>query len=325
MALSHKKLSAWYHLFAQQLEAGLSFADAVRASAGSGAPAADLLRMTDTVEHGGSIDDALRVAGSWLPDSDRLFLSAGASTGRLPRVLRNLSTRHAQFSAVKTRLALACLYPVAVLHLGLFLFPLLRMIDWEKGFLWDAAAYARALAFTLLPLWLAGAALLFLARQQSPRLARLARLLPAFRGYVTAQSLADFAFALGNFLEAGLRIDHAWQAAGMITRSPELRTAAGVIDAAIARGEQPGPHLANFRCFPADFIALYRTGENTGQLEANLLTLAAQNQERANLSLKLASLLYPALLFIVVVIVIAWHVVSFYSGYFKMLERLSTS
>jgi general secretion pathway protein F/type IV pilus assembly protein PilC len=225
---------------------------------------------------------------------------------------------------VKTRLLLACAYPLAVLHLGLFLFPLLRMIDWEKGFLWDATIYIRALACTLLPLWLAGILLLFLARRQSPLLHHLARLLPAFRGYVIAQSLADFAFALGNFLEAGLRIDHAWQAAGVITSSPALRAASADIDTVIARGEQPGLHLVRHACFPPDFIALYQTGESTGQLEQNLLRLAEKNQERANTSLKLASLLYPALLFIAVVIVIGWHVVSFYSGYLKMIESLAT-
>jgi hypothetical protein len=36
MPLSHKKLSAWYHLLAQQLDAGLPFPAALRASTGSG-------------------------------------------------------------------------------------------------------------------------------------------------------------------------------------------------------------------------------------------------------------------------------------------------
>jgi type II secretory pathway component PulF len=324
MPLSHKKLSAWYHLLAQQLDAGLPFSTALRASVGGGAPAAALVRMADTAERGGSIDDALRETGAWLPHADKLFLSAGAETGRLPRVLRNLSARHAQFGAVKTRLLLACAYPLAIVHLGFLLFPLLRMIDWEKGFLWDAPAYARALACTLLPLWIACAAILVLANRQSPILFRAMKILPAFRGYAVAQSLADFAFALGNFLDAGLRIDRAWQIAGLIARSPALRTAAEAIDAVISRGENPGAHLARHPCFPPDFVALYQTGETTGQLEHNLLRIAEQNQDRANTALKVASLLYPALLFIATVVFVGYHVVSFYSGYIKMLGDLSS-
>jgi type II secretory pathway component PulF len=324
MPLSHKKLSAWHHLLAQQLEAGLTLPTALRATAGTGAPAATLDAMAKTIEHGGSIDDALRLTRDWLPVSDALFLSAAAPSGRLPRVLRNLSERHAQFSAVKTRLLLACLYPLAILHLGLLLFPLVRMIDWEKGFLWDPAAYVRALALGLLPLWLIAAAIWYLAARESPLLHRLAQLLPAVRGYTRAQSLADFAFTLGNFLEAGLRIDPAWQVAGSLNRSPALQAAARDIDAVIASGQPPGPRLAHFPCFPADFVALYQTGESTGQLEQNLLRLAALNQERANHALKVASLLYPSLLLVATVVFIGYQVVTFYAGYFKMIESLAT-
>ena len=323
MALSHKKLSAWYHVFAQNLEAGLSFGDALRGAAGNGVSPDDVSNMAATVESGGSVDDALQRAGAKIPTSDRLFISAGSATGRLPRILRTLSERHARLGAVKTRLFLACAYPFAVLHLGFLLFPLLGMIDWEKGFLWDGAAYARSIAYMLLPLWCAGALLVLLARRESSAIFHLARLLPGFRGYVTSQSLADFAFALGNFLDAGLRIDDAWRTAGLITRSPLLRSAAREIDRGIARGEPPGQHLDRLRVFPADFITLYRTGENSGQLESGLLRLAEQNQERAHLSLKFSAMLYPALLLIAVFVAVGWHLVSFASGYFTMLDSLA--
>lgn len=323
MSLSHKNLSAWYHLLAQQLDAGLTFPLALRATLGGGAPASGILQMAEAIDRGSSIDDALRIAGAWLPEPDRLFLSAGAQTGRLPRVLHNLSVRHAQFSSVKTRLLLACAYPLVVLHLGLLLFPILRMIDWKNGFAWDPAAYAQALACTLLPLWLASLLLFFLARRQSPILHRLAKLLPGFRGYAVAQALADFAFAIGNFLEAGLRIDHAWQVAGLITRSPALRSAAADINTVIARGEAPGPHVARHTCFPPDFVALYQTGETTGQLEQNLFRLAELNQERANASLKVVSLLYPGLALVGAIILVGYNLITFYSGYLNMLGDLS--
>jgi type II secretory pathway component PulF len=324
MPLSHKKLSAWYHQLAQHLDAGLPFAIALRATVGAGAPAAGLNAMADSVENGGSLDDALRLAGAWLPEADILFLSAAAETGRLPRVLRNLSTRHAQFGAAKLRVMLACAYPLAILHLGLILFPLLRMIDWEKGFQWDAAFYARTLAVTLIPLWLVGVVLIVLLRRQSPWLTQLALLLPGFRGYVIAQALADFSFALGNFLDAGLPIDRAWIAAGLVSRSRDLRAASNAMGNEIKLGGAPGTKLSAWHCFPDDFIALYRAGETTGQLEQNLLTLAGLKQERANNALKLATLLYPGLLLVVVTCVIGYHVVSFYAGYFKMLGGLAT-
>jgi type II secretory pathway component PulF len=324
MPLSHKKRSVFYRTLAQQLEAGLPLTAALRGCTGSGAPPASLEAMAQTLEQGGSLDDALALSAAWLPEDDAYFFAVAAPTGRLPRVLHALAWRHDQLSAVKTRLILACLYPAALLHLGLILFPLLGMIDWEKGFQWDLPGYLRALGFTLVPLWGVIGGVLFISTRQGGLLPRLAQGLPVFRGYVRAQALADFAFALGNFLEAGVRIDHAWRAAGSVVRWPALQDAARNLDTVMGQGGQPGPQLHHFGCFPPEFCALYRAGEATGQLEQNLLTLAAQNQDRANRALKLASLLYPGLLLGLTLVFIAWHVVRFYAGYFKMIESLAT-
>jgi general secretion pathway protein F/type IV pilus assembly protein PilC len=323
MLLAHRKLSAWYHQLAQQLEAGLPFAEALRSSRGTGAPARSLTAMAQRIEAGGSVSDALRAGEPWLPFADMLALSAAAEAGRMPRTLRNLSARHAQIGAAKLRMALACAYPLGILHFALLLLPIVRMIDWERGFHWSASAYLRGVAVTIVPLWSVGLVVWFLARRGSPTLARIIRVIPALRGYARAQALADFSFALGNFLEAGVPIAQAWATAGLITRSRDLKAAADAIGTIIARGEAPGVKLAAWACFPADFVALYRTGESTGQLEVNLLRLAAQNQDEANRALAFATLLYPALMFLVVAGGVVYFVFSIYGGYLKMLMKMT--
>lgn len=323
MPLSHRKLSAWYHQLAQQLEAGLPLVEALRLAAGTGAPSQGLETMARQIEGGGSVEEAWDSAESWLPLADRLALTAAAAAGRMPRTLHALSARHAQIGAAKLRVALACAYPLAILHLGLLLLPVLKMIDWEKGFQWDAAAYARGLAWTLLPLWAVAGVFWILARRQSPLLARLARMMPALRGYVRAQALADFSFVLGNLLDAGVMIGGAWEAAGRTARSRELQTAAEAMRVLIARGDAPGPHLTRWPCFPPEFAAVYRTGEASGQLEANLRRLAAQNQEAANRSLAFATLLYPGVMFLAVAGAVAYHVILIYAAYLKMLGKMA--
>src|SRR4051812_8658861 len=186
--------------------------------------------MAGKIEAGGTVDDALREASRWLPFADILVLSAAAEAGRMPRTLHNLSARHAQIGAAKLRMLFACAYPVAILHLGLLLFPVMRMIDWEKGFQWSGSAYLRTLAFTLLPLWALGMVVWLMARRGSALLSSAARLLPGLRGYVRAQALADFSFGLANFLEAGVPIAQAWSAAGLTTRSPDLKAVADAME-----------------------------------------------------------------------------------------------
>jgi type II secretory pathway component PulF len=323
MPLGHRKLSAWYHILAQQLEAGLSLADALLLSRGTGMPSYGLDAMAETIRAGGSTEEALNKGSIWLPLPDRLLLSAAAAAGRMPRTLHVLSVRHAQLGAAKLRALLACLYPAAVLHLGLFLLPVVRMIDWETGFSWDTAAYVRGLSFTVIPLWTAMVAVWVLVRQQNPLIERLSRMTPIVGKYLRVQALSDFSFGLGNFLEAGMPIDRAWATAGAISRSPELKSAAKLIGPVIARGEPPGPKLAEMDCFPPDFIALYRTGEASGQLEQNLLRLSTQKHEQAQRALSLATVVYPGLMFLCVAAGVGYFVISIYGGYLKMLTGIA--
>lgn len=324
MSLGHRKLALWYEQLARNLEAGLRFTDALRASRGTGLPAAGLEVMAQRIEAGGSVETALEEAGRWLPRADRLVLSASAESGRMPPTLRNLAARHAQLGTTKLRLAFACLYPLAMLHAILLLVPVMRMVDWERGFIWDTVAYGRALVFTLGPLWAGLALLAWLLRRPNPALARVARFLPFIGRYVRAQGLADFAFALGHFLEAGLILDRAWSLAGSTATQPELSRAADAMQATIGRGERPGTQLFRWPCFPPDFVAVYQTGESTGQLEQSLLRLASQYQENANRALTLATFFYPGVLFLGAAAAVIVHIIKFYSGYLKMIERLGS-
>ena len=249
MILGHRKLALWYDQLAQQLEAGLPLADALRLSGGNGAPATTLNAMRLAIEHGGTVDDALRCAGSWLPFTDRLALTAAASAGRMPRTLHTLATRHAQIGAAKLRIVLACAYPLGILHFGLLLLPVARIIDWEQGLplergglcAWDRADDSPALDRRP-RIWI-------LAHLSPALLGAASRFVPAIRNYVRSQELADFSFALGNLLEAGIPIGQAWAAVGAITSSPELKAAAVSVETMIARGEAPGKKLARGPAF----------------------------------------------------------------------------
>jgi general secretion pathway protein F/type IV pilus assembly protein PilC len=318
--LSHAKLSTLYRQLAQQLSAGLTLAQALRAP--SPAPAGDCFRLAAMAEGGLAVAEIVAAAGEWLPQSDRPFIVAAAGSGRLPQVLANLSERHAQIGATQMRAGLACIYPLGVFHFGALLFPFLRLIDFEKGLQWSTQAYLGGLLAILLPVWGGGAVLWFAVRVGNPMALAFLDLLPAIGGYRKHQALADFAFALGNLLEAGAPIGDAWRDAGKISRSPRLLRATGEINAVIESGLAPGPRLEATRVFPAEFIARYQTGETTGSLEASLLALATDHQARANQRLTVASMLYPGLLFGVVALMVAWFVISFYMSYIGTLNNL---
>lgn len=320
MPLAHDKLAVLYRLFAQQLAAGLTLAQALRAP--SPAPAGDTRRLAALAEAGTGTDELFNVAGPWLPQRDRPFLRAAARAGRLPPILAKLSERHAQLAATRRRILFASLYPVGVFHFAALVLPFVRMLDFEQGLRGGVPEYLVGVAWILGPAW--GAALLLgLALRRENLLAHaLLDVLPAIGGHRRHRALADFSFALGNLLEAGAPIGRAWSEAGEIARAPRLRRAADRLAGEVERGLAPGANMASTGAFPAEFTARYQTGEATGSLEQTLFALAADHEERANSRLAAASVLYPALLFAAVVGMVAYIVIGFALNYANALNRL---
>lgn len=318
--LSHDKLSVFYRQLAQQLGAGLTLAQALRAR--SPAPTRDSFRLAAMAEAGRSMEEIVGAAGSWLPAGDRPFLVAGGASGRLPLVLVNLADRHTQIAGTRRKVFLASAYPLLVFHLGALVLPFLRMIDFEKGFGGTVSDYLGGVLWILMPVWGAAVIFRFLVKQGNPLALGLLNVLPAIGGYRRYQSLADFSFALGNLLEAGMPIATAWIEAGNISGAPRLRRAARRMLSRIEQGLAPGAYLRDTRAFPEEFVARYQTGEETGSLEASLLGLAADYQERANGRLAFASMLYPGLLFAAVAAMIAYLVIGFILKYVNTLNGL---
>ena len=320
VSLQHSKLSLLYRQLAQQLAAGLTLAQALRAP--SPAPAGDSFRLAAMAEGGASVAQVMAAAGAWLPETDRPFLVAAAASGRLPLVLANLAERHTQISVTQKRVVLACIYPVGVFQFAAVLVPFLRMIDFEKGLCWSTAGYLGGLAAILVPVWGGAIALWILVKRENPLALGLLGMMPAIGGYRKHQALADFSFALGNLLEAGAPIGQAWLDAGVISRSGKVRRAAARMHQRIDGGLSPSAHLAESGVFSEEFMARYRTGEMTGSLEASLLALAADHQAKANQRLVAASMLYPGLLFAAVAAMVGYIVIGFVLTYVRTLEGL---
>ena len=322
MAVSHKKLAGWYLQLAQSLESGMHLPGALGLAAGP--PPKDIERMAESLQAGMSIDAWLMEAPEWLPKADRYLISAAASSGRMPESLRKLSEKHTLAAENAAKAILASLYPLAVLHLGIFLLPVFSLVEFsaEGSAQLHFDRYAGDVLVILLPVWVCLGGLIYLSRKRSPILRAVTRRIPGLRGYFKIQALADFTFALGSLLRAGAPMDESWYGAGLVSGEPSLAEASLALTEKIKAGEAPGPYLNEHPCFPSEFNALYQTGEQTGQLDANLATLSQQFQERANRRLAMVSFLYPKLLFLIIAIFAGYKILVFYSGQLDQYMRI---
>ena len=322
MGVSHKKLANWYLQGGQNLDAGLPLASALQSEGGP--PPKDLAALAGRLQSGESVEKVLETAPEWLPKADRLLIAAAAESGKLPDTLRKLSQKHTQTARNIGKAVFATLYPLGVLHFGIFLFPVFNLVEFTDsgGMQFHIEDYFRNVLLFLLPLWVVTGLFIFLAKQDSREIAFLMRVLPGLRGYRKSQGIADFAFALEAFLRAGAPIAKSWAAAGEISRQPDLVKASQIISDKIKAGEAPGKHLVGLEVFPPDFSSYYQTGEETGQLDTNLALLNRQYQEKADKSLALSSFWYPKLIFVLLAFYAAFKILAFYSQYLQGVLKL---
>lgn len=317
--ISHKKLANWYAQLGQHLEAGVLLADALRMC--EGPPAKGREVMAGRIQNGGTIEAVLRDAPKWLPRADRYFLIAAAETGNLPRTLQNLADRHDRIGATQLKVVLGLLYPLGVLHIAALLLPVIRMIDYEAGFQWDAASYAVQALALLVPVW-GGLGLFYtLARSDHPLLPRLLRCLPLLKKYSEMQAMADLSYSLGTFIAAGVPAPSAWRLSIKIVNDSRFDRALKKLEPVFARGNDPGDALQAFKCFPSEFRAFYRSGATSGKLDSNLIHAGRQFQDKANTAMTVAALVYPSLIFAVIAGFIIMTIFQLYGDYLQIFDQ----
>ena len=318
--ISHKQLANWYAQLGQHLAAGVLLSDALRLCEGPSAKSRET--MANRIQNGDTIEAVLRDAPAWLPRADRYFLVAAAQTGNLPQTLQNLADRHERTGSIQLKVILGLLYPLGVFHVAALLLPVIRMIDYEVGFQWDAAKYTVQALTLLVPVWAGLALIYYLAHSDHPLLPRLLRCLPLLKRYSEMQAMADLAYSLGTFIAAGVPVPSAWRLSVKIVNDPRLHRVLEKLEPIFAQGEEPGGALRQFKCFPPEFRAFYQTGAKNGQLDSNLIHAGRQFQEKANTAMTVAALVYPTLLFAVVAIFIIVNIFQVYGNYLNVFDQL---
>ena len=314
MLFPSKVLSHWYFRLSQNLEAGISLIESLETTAGP--PAADVKRMVVALTDGVSVDEVLEKVPKWLPQVDRQLISAGAASGRLADIFRQLATRHEVKSMMMSKAMGATVYPLLVLHFAIIALPA------EKIFSENLTAYFSAVISVLIPIWVVFALVVFSVIKKVRWVIGLISMLPLLKSYCKNQALADLCFALNAFLKAGCGMDVAWFGAGEASGFKCYSKIGLEMVQVIRGGQSPGDFLKQTSVFPSDFVQLYANGEKTGHLEKNLEHLNRQYQYAAEKKMTTASFWYPKLLFAGVACYIAFKVISIYLGYFDQIDEL---
>ncbi|HRT55098.1 MAG TPA: type II secretion system F family protein [Candidatus Paceibacterota bacterium] len=273
------------------------------------------------LESGFTLAETLRRL-DWLPEFDLTLIEAGERSGRLDLSFRSLGEFYAERAQMLRQMLAELAYPVALLHFAVFIFPFARLFltgDWVR--------YLAQTVLVLLPLY-AAVGLLVLTLQSRHGEAWRAFMesvldaVPVIGSARRHLALARLCAALEGLLNAGISIVEGWEVAAAASASPRLRRIVAGWRAQVEAGRTPAELVTASGRFPGLFASEYAAGEVSGRLEESLGRLHRYYKEEGTRRMRAAAQWTPRLIYLAIVLMIAWRIVSFYAGYFRQIGEV---
>lgn len=314
------------------LKAGIPLAESLAALIQqTGRPALEkgLRDIREKVLEGATLADAMARHPRWF---DALYVSmvrAGEASGTLDLILRRLSDFNQRQAKVANRVTAALVYPllIAAVAAGVVAFLMTvvvprielvfiaqhRQLPWITSSLIAASRFIRRDWLFLLAgvaaSALAGRALLE-SEHGGSAFDRLSLRLPVVGDVLKKQIIARFAATLATLLDSGLPVLEALQIVGRVMTNRVMARTVREIHDRIAEGADISTPLQSSGIFPPVVGYMIAVGEESGQLEEILNTLAEAYEEEVEVSTqKLIALLEPVMI-ILMALVVGYIVVS---------------
>jgi type II secretory pathway component PulF len=314
-----------YHQLGQLMAAGgglLAALELLKRNPPSGLARKPLGRILKSLGEGSTFSDALLGVGAWLPAFDIALLQAGEQSGRLPQCFGLLASHYTDRARLARQVIGDLLYPLLLLHLAVFLFPFPQLFLTGK-----VAAYAGQTLGLLAPLYLAVGLIAYALQGRHGEawrgtLEKMLHPIPVLGAARRALALSRLAAALEALISAGITILEAWRIAALACGSPALRRAVTAWRPALQAGQTPADLLGQGSVFPDVFTNLYRSGEISGKLDESLRSLHQYYQEEGTRKLHLFAQWAPRLFYLLIVLLVAAKIVSFWLGYFQQIDKV---
>ncbi len=329
MAFTPARKHLFYTELAKLLEAGFGIRAAASVMRETRLPADQaglLARMDAALESGRTISAAFGEASPEITGLEKSIVAAGERGGKLAVAFQHLAGYFGMLAAARREMISALVYPLVLLHLGLFVAVVPgALIAGEKTF----GAILRDFAVALLIAYAAGIAAAFAVRavmkaaERNAAPDRSLSRLPVLGKARRSMAMARFTRVWHIGVLAGLPVVETARMAGEASRSGGIGKASRDLAAAAEAGEALGPRMLAADAIPREFARAYAIAEETGGLDKDLARWAGIFEDEARRGMQAVSAVLPKLAYFLIVAFIAWKLISFYSGYYGMLEELS--
>jgi len=314
-----------YHQLAQLTAAGLpilSTLEQLERHPPSRSFRAPLQQMLREITAGFTFTEAITKSGNWISPFDRALLEAGERSGRLDACFRVLADYYTDRARMARQMISDLAYPVFLFHFAIFILPFPQLFI--SG---DLTAYLLKTFGVLLPCYIIGGLIIYAAQGKHGEswrafLERLLHPIPLLGSGRRELALARLAMALEALMNAGVSIIEAWELAGTVSGSPQLRRTVDAWKADVVAGQTPSEVITASGVFPDMFANQYHSGEISGKLDETLQRLRKYYQEEGTRKISAVAQWTPRIIYLMVALFIAYKIVTFYSSMWRDVDNI---
>jgi type II secretory pathway component PulF len=295
-------------------------------SAGGRSSRRTILQLIENLQAGHTFTDSMKRVQGWMSEFDMALLSVGEQSGRLDVSFKLLSGYYATRAQIIRDTISGLLTTMATLHVLFLVFPLRLLVGFVVEGIFNNH-YAACLPFIIEKLWVFGVCygtvFFFIFACQGQRGAgwrafveSFFQVIPLLRKALKYLVLSRLAAALDALTNAGVNVTKGWELAAAAAGSQHLKGEISGWSEQIDAGMTPADLVNQTKYFPELFANLYQTGEISGKLDESLNRLHLYYQEEGFRALRLFTRVVNGSIYGIVVMVVAYNVIQFYTGYF---------
>lgn len=273
-----------------------------------------LKRIRETISKGSSLAEALDQHRNVFPQLDRMLIEAAETSGALGLSFKMLSEWHEFVHRITRQLQMGLIYPVLLLHMGMFIaaIPTAVMDEFTPwGF---AMSVLHPLLYFYIP---AAIVVVFVLLRDRSALLRwpldfLVLRIPVLGQAVYHMSVCRYAKAFAMMYAAGVPITEVTDRATRATGNEVIaRLFAGGRDSVRAGGLAWEGYSKRL---PSQYLHLFQIGEETGELDKTAEKIAEISGDRADLLFTEFAKWLPKIVYFAVMIRLAVQVIALWQA-----------
>jgi type IV pilus assembly protein PilC len=315
-AMSERDIANFTRQLAAMLKAGLPVGRALEnLSRGRRSTATNqmLANIRREVEDGSALFAALETCPATFDPIYLQLVRVGEQMGTLDVILERLASQMERTLALKSRIKSMLYYPALVIIVALVMIAIV----------FPALFFPVVLSFTAL---IGGVWWLLIAWKTSrdfrTRADRLLLNIPIFGRLAHDSAIARWSRVLSMAYASGMPLIEAMRLLDGATGNHVYDRACRHVQLALERGGTLLQAVETARVFPEMVLQTIATGESTGKLDSALNKLAEYHEQEVDVRVATIISLIPPLITIVLGILIATLLISFYGGRLSALENL---